>query len=121
MVRDNLFVVLVSLGRAERSALRSHISNIIEHLLKLDHGQNREPERGWRQTVKIQRLQVKKVLKDNPSLRQLVAGLVLEEFTDARTAALAGFERYEPDRLAHYEQAIPTACPYSESDILGDD
>lgn len=114
----NVIEEIESLGRAQISALRSTISLILEHRLKLDHGLNREPERQWTLTVKTQQRHAAKLLRDNPSLRRMVSTMICEEYADARAAALDSFEAYEPHRLTAYEAALPVVCAYEENDIL---
>jgi len=115
----NVIEEIEALGRGERSALRSAIGLILEHRIKLDHGLNDEPKRGWQRTIRVQRIHARKRLKENPSLKPEVRALIDEEYPDARDVALASFELHEEARLAHYRTAIPETCPYTESDVLG--
>jgi FixJ family two-component response regulator len=116
---ENVIEEIETLGRSERSRLRSVLETILEHMIKHDYGLNDEPKRGWTRTIQTQRRQAAKVLKDNPSLRPLVGSLIKEEYPDARTSALESFEDHEFERLKHYESAIPQECPYNEQDTLG--
>src|SRR5215204_3184394 len=65
---ENLAEEVESLGRSDRRELRSRISTIIEHLLKLEHSSAREPREGWRNTVDRSRREAKLILKESPSL-----------------------------------------------------
>ncbi len=116
----NVIEEIESLGRAQRNAVRSMIALILEHLLKLDHGVDRQSERQWQLTVTTQRLNLDRLLRDNPSLRREAAALLHEEYAAARKAALASFDAYEPDRIAAYRAALPVECPYGE-DVLAVD
>jgi len=115
----NVIEEIETLGRTERRSLRSAIRDILEHRIKIDHGLNRDPERGWQQTITNQRGDAETILSDNPSLRGEVLSVIDEEYVRARRDAIASFNRYEPDRLDHYEAVIPTTNLYSEADILG--
>ena len=116
---ENVIEEIETLGRSERSALRSAILLILEHRLKLDHGLRDEPRRGWKRTVTVQRIHARKRLEDNPSLRPDVPSLILAEYEAARLIALASFEKYEEANIAHYRAVLPLECPYSETDVLG--
>jgi hypothetical protein len=48
---ENLAEEIESLGKSQRSELRSRLMTIIEHLLKLEYSSAREPRNGWRETV----------------------------------------------------------------------
>jgi hypothetical protein len=64
------------LGRLVRHELRSRISIIIEHLLKLDHSPATDPRGGWMETVARERSQIEPLLDESPSLRREVAGMI---------------------------------------------
>jgi len=115
----NVIEEIEALGRGERSALRSAIGLILEHRIKLDHGLNDEPKRGWRLTVNAQRRHARKTLKESPSLKRIVGEIIREEYADSLDAALDSFELHEEARLAHYRTVIPETCPYTEPDVLG--
>lgn len=114
----NVIEEIDSVGASERRSLQSALQVIMEHLIKLDHGKQRDPERGWRVTVATQRVKAERILEDNPSLRRELPELIEKEYRRARRTAMAGFAAYEPERLAEYERAIPTECPYSLSDVF---
>lgn len=115
----NVIEEIETLGRAERSALRSAIALILEHLIKRDHGLNDDPKRGWTLTIKAQRRNALRKLKENPGFRTGLSALILDEYDDARAMALDSFELHEEARLDHYRAAIPQSCPYTQSDVLG--
>lgn len=114
----NVIEEIETLGRSERSALRSALANILEHLIKLEHSVERDPERGWRVTVATQRIHANDLLDDNPSLRRELPEFVAAAYRNARKAAMASFAEYEPARLAEYERSVPQDCPYRAEDIL---
>jgi NADH:ubiquinone oxidoreductase subunit D len=72
---ENLAEEIESLGKSQRSELRSRIRTIIEHLLKLEHSA-REPRNGWIETVERTRGDTDLLLGDNPSLRRELPDLV---------------------------------------------
>jgi len=116
---DNVIEEIETLGRAERSALRSAIALILEHKLKFDHGLRDEPKAGWMRTIRAQQRHTRKILKDSTSLKPVAAILIGDEYADARDTALDSFEMHEPARLDTYRAALPELCPYTETDVLG--
>ena len=79
----NLAEEIETLGRSERRALESHIRTIIEHLAKLLASPATAPRGGWIETVVRTRLDVKGLLRDSPSLRPRLPGIVSEEHESA--------------------------------------
>jgi len=115
---DNLAEEIASLGTSQRSELRSRISNIIEHLLKLEWSAAVDPRPGWIETVLRERVDLQRVLKESPSLRREVAGMIEEESgpvarLTARTLELYG--EATPEILSKLESAS-----YDEEQVLGD-
>lgn len=114
----NVIEEIETLGRAERSALRSAIALILEHMLKFDYGLNDAPKAGWRRTIRVQQRHGRKIIKDSPSLKPVIPVIIGEEYADAREAALDSFELHEPVLLEQYRATIPETCPYTETDVL---
>jgi hypothetical protein len=88
----------------------------LEHLLKLALAAQHSPQtlqragRGWRATVKTQRLGVAKVLRENPSLRTIVPTELADAYAVARVEAAAALEMEET--------TIPEACPWLAAQVL---
>src|SRR5882724_9929155 len=76
---ENLAEEIDSLGRSVRHELRSRISTIIEHLLKLESSPATDPRRGWTDTIARERRDIELLLEDSPSLKGDVARVVSEE------------------------------------------
>ena len=115
---ENLAEEVESLGRSQRTELRSRIATIIEHLLKLEHSSSAEPRRGWIETVLRERSQIERVLEDSPSLRRELAGMIAEERGRvARLTARSLHLHHEatPEILAKLD-----AANYNEDQVLGD-
>ena len=117
--RDALAEEVESLGKSEQRELSNRLSPLLEHLLKLAIAVSRFPhalsraERGWRATVKIQRLQVVHVLRDNPSLRSTVPRVLADAYDVARVQSAAA--------LDIEEVTIPEACPWTPEQVLDAD
>ena len=111
---ENLAEEIDDLGRSVRRELRSRISTIIEHLLKLDHSPAIRPRRGWMDTIDRERSDIDRLLEENPSLRSDVARVILEEAPRVTrlTARIL---------LRHRERTNALAAPgYTEEQVLGD-
>jgi len=114
----NVIEEIESVGISERRSLQSALALIMEHMIKLDHGKARDPERGWRVTIATQQAEAERVLEENPSLRRELPDLIIKEYQRARRVALKGFEAYEPERLGDYRKNIPEECPYTVADVM---
>ena len=115
---ENLAEEVESLGRSQRSELRSRIATIIEHLLKIECSPAIEPRRGWAETVTRQRLAIERLLEDSPSLKSAVPDIVVAERRRAARLVASNLELYEeatPEILAKVK-----AARYGEDQVLGD-
>ena len=97
-------------GRDERE-LESRLCVILLHLLKW---QVQPDLRGtsWRKTLRTQRREIRKLLKQSPSLRRQVPGLVLEAYSDAVKDAV--------DETELPIGRFPIDCPYAADDVLAE-
>jgi hypothetical protein len=115
---DNLAEEVESLGKSQRSQLRSRIATIIEHLLKLEHSPSLEPRRGWIDTVLRERLEIERLLEDSPSLKRELPSIIENDMgrvarLTAQTLELHG--EAKPDILAKLR-----AVTYNEEQVLGE-
>ena len=91
---ENVAEEIDSLGRSQRTALASHVGVVLEHLMKLEASPAIEPRRGWEDTVRRARLNIKRLLEDNPSLRPTVGAVIARELPDVREIVVSGLARY---------------------------
>jgi hypothetical protein len=82
---DNLIEELASMGKSERRALESLLTQLLEHLLKLAYweAEREYNQRGWKNEIRNFRLQIKKILQDSPSLKLYLAEVFPECYQDA--------------------------------------
>ncbi len=82
---DNVLEELESLGKSDKRELRNRLTVLIEHLLKLAYWEaEREANaRGWKNTIKEQRRQIKILLNDSPSLKPYLLEKFSECYADA--------------------------------------
>ena len=67
----NLIEEVESLGRSNRKELSSRLVRLLEHLLKRMYVELPENYRGWEDTIRHQRLELKLLIKDSPSLKTI--------------------------------------------------
>jgi Domain of unknown function DUF29 len=81
---ENVAEEIDSVGRSQRIALASHVRVVLEHLMKLEASPAMEPRRGWRETVRRARADIRELLADSPSLRQTVDTIIARQLPDVR-------------------------------------
>jgi hypothetical protein len=105
----NLIEEIESLGKQERQELRNRLSVLIGHLLKGEY-QSSMRSRSWLATIRVQRRDTLRLLKDNPSLKPYLEEALPEAYENGRDLAMG--ETNLP------EQTFPKMCPYSFNEIL---
>ncbi|CAK0753366.1 DUF29 domain-containing protein [Gammaproteobacteria bacterium] len=106
---EHLIEELESMGASERRELINRLAVLLAHLLKWQH----QPERrsnSWRLTVEEQRRKVRRVLRQNPSLKPTIGESIEDAYGDALLIAAreTGFN----------ENAFPKRCPWAISQVL---
>ncbi|MGD9616567.1 MAG: DUF29 domain-containing protein [Alphaproteobacteria bacterium] len=115
---EHLAEEVENLGKPVRHVPSSQLRRILHHLLKLEHSPAVDPRRGWKRSVRQARLEIAKLLRENPSLKSEVARLAAEALTDAIALASADLDDYREldaaarTRLRH--------SGYGVEQILGD-
>lgn len=97
------------MGKSQRQAVESRLEVLLAHLLKWRF-QPEQRSGSWKATIKLQRSKIARVLRENPSLRNVPA----EELADAYGNAViqAAGETGLP------EESFPPSCPFSPEQIL---
>ncbi len=101
--------------------LRSRLSVIIVHVIKLQLSRTDRPRAGWRRTIRVQRTEIASLLKQSPSLRRHLADLPDDLFDDARAIALDALEEHEPALLPEYKNAALALKPEDAEALLDRD
>jgi hypothetical protein len=99
-----------SLGRS----VRNRTVTIIEHLLKLQHAPATDPRAGRRQTVRTQRVKLRRAL--TPTLRRELEAELAALYADARDLAAGALSDQGEAEAA---RQLPDACPYDLDRITG--
>lgn len=105
---ENVAEELSDVGRDQYNRLESALRVLMLHLLKWDH-QATHRSRSWVRSIEVQRKQIARLLRENPSLKPRIPEATREAYDDARGGA--AFET----SLA--EAIFPTDCPYDWSVI----
>ena len=108
----NIAEEIESRGRSEKRELVNRLKVLLVHLLEW---QVQPALRGnrWRLTILEQRGQLVEHLKDNPSLKSLLA----DAFTTAYRFALLGAQR----ETGLPEAAFPGRCPWAGEQVMAED
>ena len=100
------------MGGRDRRELESRLAVILLHLLKWQ-AQPTLRGSGWRKTLRTQRREIRKLLKQSPSLRREVPGMMREAYADAVKDAI--------DETGLRADVFPSTCPYAQDDVLDED
>jgi cell division protein FtsB len=109
---ENLAEEIESMGGRDRRKLESRLTVILSHLLKW---QAQPALRGasWRKTLRAQRREIRKLLKQSPSLRREVPDMIREAYADAVKDAI--------DETGLRAEVFPDTCPYAPDGVLDED
>ena len=112
---ENLIEEVDSMGKSQRKELKTRLTVLIEHLLKLQYWTTEKDynTRGWRNTIVEQRRQIAYTLADSPSLKAIVNDIFLDCYQDARN-----------DTLRKYQLPLtlfPQESPFSLLEVLDPD
>ncbi|HEU0042998.1 DUF29 domain-containing protein [Sphingomonas sp.] len=112
---ENLAEEIESVGGSDKKQVKSRLTTILEHMLKIAYSPAYEPLNGWRGTIRVQRRDLLATFEQSPSLRRVVR----DEFERAYKEAA------EDARLSHIDLSlapIPTTCPFDlEAQVLNPD
>ena len=111
----NIIDEVETAGRSERAALRSHIAVVLEHLMKLQASPSTDPRSGWRVTVIRARRDIERSLKDSPSLRPAVAGMIEDETPSVRKIVASTLAAYGEEPRVEID-----ALTYSSDHVLSE-
>ncbi len=99
---DNLIEEVESLGRRDKRELESRLRVLFSHLLKRCYVSSPENCRGWELTIREQRVELKGLLKQSPSLKNYLS----TEFDEVYDSALAEVKEDYPTA------EFPDRCPF---------
>jgi Domain of unknown function DUF29 len=106
----NLAEEVESLGRRDRRELQSRLVVLLHHLLKWQCQPDMRSG-SWRGTLAEQRMRIRRLLQDSPSLRSVLESSVDECYADAKIQAAA--------ETGLTIDTFPVDCSYPIESILG--
>lgn len=109
---ENIIEEIESMGRSEKRELESRLAVLLQHLLKWRYQPARRGK-SWELTIKWQRVDFLKVLKENPGLKPKLAGLLIDAY---QSAVIKASEETGLD-----ESDFPAICPWSLQEISQSD
>jgi hypothetical protein len=86
---ENLIEEVMDLSRRDKHRLESLLTRLLEHLLKLGywHSEKERNQNHWRREIRNFRLQIKRLLKDSPSLKSYLSQIFDECYQNGRELA----------------------------------
>src|SRR5258706_14817934 len=98
------------LGKSQYRELDSRTTVLILHLLKKRYQANK-PTHSWDQTIRDQRIEIRGLLRYNPSLKRALAGAPARVYGDAVDKAA--------NETGLHEDSFPQSCPFTPHEIFG--
>ena len=112
---ERLAEEIEDVGGSNKKEVKSRLTTILEHMLKIAYSPAYEPLNGWRGTIYTQRRDLLDALEQSPSLRRVVRDDFGRCYQDAARSA----------RLSHIDLSlapIPTTCPFDlDAQVLDPD
>src|ERR1700751_2047258 len=105
----NIAEEIESLGRSDKRAIESRLTVLLSHLLKWQL-QPAMRSSSWSGTIREQRRQIEKLLRESPSLRPFVPDVLAEAYSDAREDSV--------DETGLPETDFPRECPFTLEQVL---
>jgi hypothetical protein len=97
-------------GKSQYREMDSRTTVLILHLLKMRYQPDKNT-RSWDQTIRDQRIEIRGLLRYNPSLKRALAGAPARVYRDAVDKAA--------NETGLPEDSFPQSCPYSLHEIFG--
>jgi hypothetical protein len=108
----NIAEEIESMGRSEQNELVNRLAVVLLHLLKWRH-QPSHRSRSWILSIKEQRIQLARHLRQNPSLKPFLDEAVADAYEVARVRASG--------ETGLGEDAFPAQCPFTFAQAIADD
>ena len=108
----NLIEEIEALGRKERQELRNRLGVLLGHLLKWQF-QPEKRSNSWLGTIREQRIQIKLLLQDSPSLKPYLEEIFLAAYELGLALSIRETQMGE--------QVFPEVCPYTSEQTMSDE
>ena len=112
-----------------KHTLESYLLNLLLHLLKYQHQhyvinpQRYEAQdfRSWHESISHARIEIKRLLRKNPSLKSYTEEAIADSYPDAKSSAVSQMNRYLPKAQHLNKDTFPETCPWSFDQIMVED
>ncbi|TAE61516.1 MAG: DUF29 domain-containing protein [Nostocales cyanobacterium] len=95
---ENLIEEIEDLGRSDKRELENRLVELLEHILKRNYVNMPNCYRGWLESIIKQRIAIRKLLKNSPSLKPYFSQVFDESYADALKIVRNGYPQFEfPD------------------------
>lgn len=120
---EHLIEELIDLGKSEKNTLRSNLTILSAHLLKLtvQHDVPDMMQGSWYSSVLEHRQRVLNNLADTPSLKSYLVEAMEKAYPDARKLAIKEGKLAKFGVRVPEEREYPIICPFSIEQILDED
>jgi hypothetical protein len=120
---EHLIEELTDLGKSEKNALKSNLTILLAHLLKLtiQHDVPDMMKGSWYDSVVEHRQRVLNHLTDTPSLKSFLLEALEKAYPDARKVAIKESQLAKFGVRIPEEKEYPKVCPFSIEQILDED
>lgn len=120
---EHLIEELVDLGKAEKNALKSNLTILLAHLLKLrvQYDVPDTMKASWYTSILEHRQRVLNNLADTPSLKSFLVEAVEKAYPDGRKLAIKEGKLAKFGVRIPQESEYPTVCPFSIDQIIDED
>ena len=120
---EHLIEELVDLGRAEKNALKSNLTILLAHLLKLrvQHDAPDSMKGSWYGSVLEHRQRVLDNLADTPSLKSILLETLEKAYQRSRKLAIKEGNLAKFGVRIPVDSDYPIECPFSIDQILDED
>ncbi|WP_375515282.1 DUF29 domain-containing protein [uncultured Nostoc sp.] len=120
---EHLIEELIDLGKAEKNALKSNLTILLAHLIKLmvQHDVPDMMKGSWYGSVLEHRQRVLNNLSDTPSLKNFLEEVIEKAYSDGRKLAIKEGKLAKFGVRVPEESEYPVVCPFSVEQILDED
>ncbi len=109
---DNLIEELESMGKSNKSALKSNLVILLMHLLKHKYQKDKRSN-SWKFTIREHRHRLQDSFTDSPSLRRYFNEVFNQSYQRSR--------QYASDETGLPLNTFPPECPFTQIQVLDED
>ena len=115
---ENLIEEIEDLGRSQRRELKNCLGELLEHILKRTYVDLPDCYRGWVESVDKQRIGLRRLLKDSPSLKSYFIEIFDEVYADALLVVSRGYSQWHFPNQWPFDQSIESLLTIDFWEVL---